>query len=463
MNPKVLIIDDEESIIYSIKGILALDNFDTFHASNGKEGLKEFSRVQPDLVIADFQMPEMTGLELIKAIKSISPDTPIIIVTAYGDKELNYSFVKEGAFSYIEKPFDIEELRLKTIEGINHYKSIKKPKPIIGTQPEPPKDFNNMIGNSQALQDILNTAKKLAQTDISILIEGESGTGKELMASYIHHHSLFHKGPLIKFNGSALPETLIESELFGYEKGAFTGADNTKIGRFEQAQNGSIFIDEVAELPLSIQAKLLRVLQEKEFERLGGHETIQCSTRIISATNKNLAEQVKLGLFREDLYYRLAGFPIEMPPLRERKEDIEAISIYIVSNLSKKFHKELPTLSKELIEKLKQHNWPGNIRELQNMLSRSFILSNKPILEAEDIQFKKQSSQVCLFDYAIKNNFTEQDLIKEYAKKVYAHFNYSKGKTTSFLNLNYKTLQKRLEEEHIFEACDNNQIFQEEF
>ena len=444
MNQKVLIIDDEEHIIYSIKGILALENLDSVQACNGKEGLRIFSEYKPDLIIADYQMPEMTGLELIRSVKSIDPLIPVIIMTAYGDKDINVSFVKEGAFRYLEKPFDIEELRLTVLSGIEHYKKQVKKQEEQAISSVKTEDKEKIIGSSQSLKKTLAISKKIAPTDLSILIEGESGTGKELIANYIHQNSLNNKGPFIKFNGSALPETLIESELFGYEKGAFTGADQTKMGRFELAHNGSIFIDEVSELPLSTQTKLLRVLQEKEFERLGSHKTIKTNARIISATNRNLKTLIAENLFRNDLYHRLSVFPIHLDPLRLRKEDIKDLTEYILKNLSKKFLKDTITCTDTALDLLKKYNWPGNIRELQNVLSRAVILCDETQLKPVHL-FLDECNAVPFFKYALENNWNEEKLIREYAKQVYEHTENSMKKTADFLDITFKTLKNRLE------------------
>ena len=400
-SPKLLIIDDDETIIFSFNTFLNKDNYTIEFAKNGKEGLEKLSSFQPNVIIADYKMPEMTGLEFIKASKIIAPLTPVIIMSAFGDTNTKRIFFEEGAFEYMEKPFDIEEI-LKIINKAlncktndNHYSSCE-----------------TFIGESSVIRNLFNKIDKVTLTDITILIEGESGTGKDLIANHIHNNSNYSKSPFISINCAAIPENLIESELFGYEKGAFTGADEQKIGKFELAKNGTLFLDEIGELPLTIQAKLLRVLQNKTIERIGSTKSIQSNARIIAATNKNLHDMVKNGTFREDLYYRLTTFPLTVPPLRLRDNDILIIADYLLKKYCKDFNKEEKKFTDSGSVALKKYHWPGNVRELQNVISRIVLIESKTKLSEAEISpyFESQENKESQMELSFLAEYSEKEL-----------------------------------------------------
>ncbi|MBT5856523.1 sigma-54-dependent Fis family transcriptional regulator [bacterium] len=443
-SPNILLIDDEESILASVIGVLSADDYQVTGALNGKLGLKHFSQSPPSLVIVDYKMPEMNGIEFIKAAKSIAPEVPIIVMTAHGDKDLSIQFIKEGAYRYIEKPFDLEEFKLTVKDAIDHSALINENKKLQRLL-KIDDDFPEIIGDSPVIQSLFALINKVAQTDVTILIEGESGTGKELIAKAIHEKSNLAKGPFIRFNCAALPENLIESELFGHEKGAFTGADQRKLGRFELAHNGTIFLDEIGELSLSMQVKLLRVLQEKEFERIGGTKTIKTNVRILAATNRDLKQMVKDKTFREDLFYRLSVFPIEIPPLRDRGSDVLLIADYFLKRFGSRYGNAIKGFSEDAKQRLTHYEWRGNVRELENVISRATILCAGNEIESDHLPINISEDHQ-LIDSALDQKMTERDLCKSYARRVYDKCSRNKKDTASFLGVNFRTLQSRLEE-----------------
>jgi DNA-binding NtrC family response regulator len=383
MNKKILIADDEKNMIWALKKALKSEEYSVITALNGREAIEQVENQSPDLVLLDLKMPEMDGLEALKRIKEISPTISILMITAHGTMESAIEAMKMGALDYISKPFDIEELKIQIRKALD----ISNMKEELDFLREELKDQtgNIIIGNSEEMQKVLRLVGRVAQSNATVLITGESGTGKELIANAVHFNSNRKEKPYIKVNCGALPENLLESELFGYEKGAFTGATSRKLGRFDRADGGSIFLDEVGELTLPMQVKLLRVLQEKEFERVGGVESIKVDIRVIAATNRDLKKMLEEGTLREDLYYRLNVIPIEIPPLRERREDIPILIHHFFKKFSKETGKEAITISQESMEKLMEYEWKGNIRELENVVERLVILMNGSNIEVNDL------------------------------------------------------------------------------
>jgi two-component system, NtrC family, response regulator AtoC len=438
ISPKLLIIDDDDTIVFSFKTFLNADKYNVEYAKNGKEGLEKLTSFKPALVIADYKMPEMTGLEFIKAARIVSPSVPVVIMSAFGDNKTRALFSKEGALDYIEKPFDIEEIIDLIDRSLTHSKTIQH---LSETE---------FIGENKAIKNIFTQIERIKSTNVSILIQGESGTGKDYVASYIHKHSAYSEGPFISINCAAIPENLIESELFGYEKGAFTGAENKKIGKFEMAHNGTLFLDEIAELPLNIQAKLLRVLQNKTYERVGGISQIQSTTRIIAATNMYLNHMVQEGKFREDLFYRLSAFPINIPPIRDRKDDIPLLLNYFLKKYCMEFSKQEKQLSSDATTFLTDYSWPGNVREMQNILSRIVLLESEVNI-SRDIanHYFKDVSTILEDKNAIPNvgflaNYSEKELLNLHANEVFKMCDFNKSETAKKLGINYRTLIKRL-------------------
>lgn len=379
MNKRILIIDDEKNMRWAIKKALEKEGYNIYEAENGQDGLEKLEEIYPDLILLDLRMPMMDGMEALQRIKEINQDIPVIMLTAHGTMESAVEAMKLGALDYISKPFDIEELKVLIKKALN-VGELKSEVNYLREELEK-NTGKTVIGESPKMKKVLEIVERVASTNATILILGESGTGKEVIANTIHYNSDRKDKPYVKVNCGAIPENLIESELFGYEKGAFTGAIARKIGKFERARGGTIFLDEIGELDLGMQVKLLRVLQEREFERVGGNETIKIDIRVIAATNKDLFKMMQEGNFREDLYYRLNVIPIELPALRDRKEDIPLLIEHFLNYYGKEIGRKNMSISKKAMEKLIQYKWSGNIRELENMIERLVILVDGDIIE----------------------------------------------------------------------------------
>lgn len=381
---KILVVDDDKSLLNSISGVLSVRDYEVDLAGGGEEGLSKVKQTNYDLALVDLKMEGMDGLELTKAIKQISPETIVIIITAQSSIESAIAATKLGAYDYLPKPFTMEELIFRVEHGLAE-RGREKELVCLREQIQTQYSFDNIISKDSKMQAIFNQILQVAESDATVIIFGETGTGKELIAKSIHYHSKRKNNPFIAVHCAALSETILASELFGHEKGSFTGAFKQKKGRFEQADGGSIFLDEVGDIPVATQVKLLRVLQQREFERVGGTDTLKTDIRIISATNKDLSLLAKKDKFREDLYYRLNVFPISLPPLRERKGDIPILVSHFLEQLNQRFGKEIEKVSETVLEQLYQHNWPGNIRELENVLERAVLVSNSPIIDHVDL------------------------------------------------------------------------------
>lgn len=369
----ILIADDEKNMRWILEKNLTAEGFKVIQAADGDEAFNLFVDAEPDIVILDYRMPKVDGLEILRRIKTINDKIPVIIITAHGNTDAAVEAMKLGAVDYISKPFEIDELKI-TIKKALNIEVLAKEIDTLRFQVSENID-NNIIGRSHKFAEIFRVIDKVADTQATVLINGESGTGKELVANYIHNKSSRKDKPYIKINCGAIPENLLESELFGYEKGAFTGANSRKIGRFDRAEGGTLFLDEIGELSQALQVKLLRVLQEQEYERVGGTEEIKADVRIIAATNKNLDKLVEAGAFREDLLYRLKVIPVLIPALRERKDDIPLLSEFFIDKFTKDLNKGEIRIDKDALEILMNYDFPGNIRELENIIERAVILS----------------------------------------------------------------------------------------
>jgi len=381
----ILVIDDEAAQRDVLTGYLKKKGYKIFSASSGKEGVEIAGKDPVDIILSDFKMPGLSGLEVLEQVKKINPEISFVIVTAYGTVENAVKAMRLGAFDYISKPVDLDELDLM-IERIIEHKNLKSENRLLKTQLQEKYKISSMVSQSQKMEEVINVAARVANSKANVLITGENGTGKEVLAKGIHYLSSRRDAPFVAVNVPALTETLLESELFGHEKGAFTGADKTKQGRFEIAHGGTIFLDEVGDIPQSIQVKLLRVLQEHQFERVGGNEKIEVDVRIIAATNKDLEQKIKDGSFREDLYYRLNVVSIKIPPLRERKEDIlPMIESFIEKYCEENNKKEKLDISKEAADVLMKYNYPGNVRELENIIERAVVLTRGNVIILNDL------------------------------------------------------------------------------
>ena len=381
----ILIVDDEPNYLVILSELLRDEGFEVFTASDGAKGLALVREVDLDLVITDMQMPGMDGLQLLQAIKKINSDLPVVMITAYAAVEKAVSAMQSGAFNYLAKPFSNDELIVTINKAVQHYslirENIRLRKAILTRT-----GFAGMVGKNARMVQVYELIEKVAPTPSSVLITGESGTGKELVAKAIHMNSPRQDKAFITVNCAALAETLLESELFGHEKGAFTGAVVMRKGRFELADGGTLFLDEIGEIPLALQAKLLRALQEKSFERVGGSKTLSVDVRIISATNKDLREEVDQGRFREDLYYRLNVIHVLLPPLRERMDDIPILVEYFIRTVSERLAKPGLSISPDALRLLVTLPWEGNVRELENTIERAAILCDNNRIEADDVQ-----------------------------------------------------------------------------
>jgi DNA-binding NtrC family response regulator len=443
MNSKILIIDDEIGMRETLDGVLSSDGYVVKTAKNRIEALELLNNEFFDLLLLDLKMPDCNGIELLSEIKQIDPELLVIMMTAYGTIKTAVEAVKEGAFDFITKPFELEEMRqsikkaLKMLELTSENNELRK---IINENII----YKNIIGTSQKIQEVFEIIKKVVNYDVTILITGESGTGKELVAQAIHHNSLRREMPFIKLNCAALPETLLESELFGYEKGAFTGASGSKPGRFELAEGGTLFLDEIGDTSLSMQAKLLRVIQEKEFERVGGRQTLKVNVRIVTATNKDLKREVEEKRFREDLFYRLNVVPIFLPPLRERTEDIPALTYHFLKELNLLFQKNIKTVSPEAMTILMEYNWPGNIRELRNVLEKAVLLGEGNILLVQhlpgDINIKNKTENEASRD----NPNSLDDIEKLHIFQTLQSVNWNQSRAAEKLGIHRNTLRDKI-------------------
>ncbi|MDB4969743.1 MAG: two component, sigma54 specific, transcriptional regulator, Fis family [Myxococcales bacterium] len=386
--PRIVLADDELNLRKVLGTILARDGYEVLEARDGEEALRLVDQHASAVaaVITDLRMPRLDGMGLLRRVVADHPDIPVIMITAHGSVDSAVEAVKLGAFDYIEKPFEqtqIQEVVAKAIK--THELDKRAPRAQLAQPPGAPGGRFGLIGRSPVLELVFSVIEKVADTPSTVLISGESGTGKELIARALHANSSRKNGPFIKINCAAIPKTLMESELFGYEKGAFTGAVGSKPGRFELADGGTLFLDEIGEIPVEMQVKLLRVLQESEFERVGGIKTIKVDVRLVTATNRDLQKEVTAGAFRDDLFYRLNVVPIHLPPLRERTGDIPSLVSHFISRFNERLKKQIAGIDDEALARLMAHPWPGNIRELENVMERTILFCEGPRIHASDL------------------------------------------------------------------------------
>ncbi|MBU6386570.1 MAG: sigma-54-dependent transcriptional regulator [Pirellula sp.] len=396
---KLLVIDDEANILFTIEQTLASENLHVLTANSGREGIQRFQQEQPDAVLVDVRLPDMTGLEVFKQLHQIDAKIPVIIMTAYSRTDNAIEAMRSGAFEYLLKPVDLGRLRSLVEQAIEvsamNHKLVRLDTGQSETDEELGADY--IVGNSEVMQTLYKSIGRVAPQDVTVLLQGETGTGKELVARAIHQYSSRSSKPFLAVNCAAISESLLESELFGHERGAFTGADQRRIGKFEQVSGGTIFLDEIGDMSLSTQAKSLRLLQQQQFERLGGNTTIQTDVRIIAATNKDLKSMVERDEFRQDLYYRLSGFTIVLPPLRERLDDVPAIANHFLKSISQKFARPALRWTDEALHAMKSYSWPGNVRELANAVQYAAVNT------IGDAIYPSSLPAECLTDYRIEN------------------------------------------------------------
>lgn len=439
---RILISDDEENIRNLMKRFFSLDNISCDTAENGLSAQRMIRENAYDALLVDLRMPGLDGLSLIRWLRAEGFRMPVIMISAHGDITDAVSALKEGADDYVVKPFDPEELtiKLKSLVEAANLKSLV----------EGGKKSGELIGESPEMLRIKAIIAKAALSSATVLITGESGTGKEVVAREIHRQSNVKDGPFIPINIGGVPENLLESELFGYEKGAFTGAQNRKIGKFELASGGTLFLDEIGDMPLSLQVKILRVLQEKKIARLGGTETIPINARIVAATNKALEEMVKRGTFREDLFYRLNVVRIELPPLRERKEDIPILAAYIIRRLSEDMSSHISGFTPEAIEALKNHHFYGNVRELENIIERAMIFSDATTIDVKDLDLRssvaKESVRERELQSSVEGTLSLKELERSAIISALQRWEGNRTKASEELGISRRTLISKIKE-----------------
>jgi DNA-binding NtrC family response regulator len=415
----ILIVDDEEVLQDVLTVLLRKEGHNTISAYSGEEGIEILDKEEIDLVLLDLMLPGMNGMQVLKEIRQRWPDQVVVVITAYSSIESAIDAMREGAFHYIPKPFKNEEVLLTLRKGLEQRRLASENR-SLREQLRQRFGFDNIIGKSKPMQQVYDLIKLAAPSKSNILVLGESGTGKELVAKAIHHHSRRANGPFITVNSGSMPADLLESNLFGHVRGAFTGAIASKKGLFELATNGSIFFDEIGNIPLDTQAKLLRVIQEKEFMRLGGIETIKVDVRIIAATNADLEGAVQQGHFREDLYYRLNVIVVTLPPLRKRSEDIPLLAQHFLAYYARENEKALREISSRAMEVLLDYHWPGNVRELENVIERGVVLSTGEVLDVDLLpSFVRQPESIGLPPPTLPaNGIAFKDAVSEYERQI---------------------------------------------
>jgi len=395
----VLVVEDDHDLCEALCDTLELEGYKILYANNGTEALSKLAKNNFRLVVSDIQMPVMDGFQLLNNMQQMHPDTPVVLMTAYGTIPKAVEAMQSGAADYLIKPFEASTLVKKVAEFVI----------VESSQP------SERVVFDQKMKQLYALTAKVAKTDVTVLIQGESGTGKEVIARFIHQNSLYHQGPFVAINCAAIPENMLESILFGYEKGAYTGAIQSMPGKFEQAQDGTILLDEISEMDIGLQAKLLRVIQEKEVERLGGQEKIGLNVRILATTNRKLKEYVEQGLFREDLYYRLSVFPIKIPALKDRVGDILPLAMALMKKHWKE-GKSLPVFTEEAAEAMQSYAWPGNVRELENVVQRALILQQKGYILPESLVFEDDMDDQLLL---IRPDLVKPDTVKVVSNEVF--------------------------------------------
>jgi two-component system, NtrC family, response regulator HydG len=445
---RILVVDDEESHRIMLRAVLKDEGYEVTEATDGAEAVKAVEQQPFDLILLDLRMTTMDGIEALVEVRKISPLVPVLIMTAYASVKTAVEALKAGAFEYLTKPLDTDELKILIEKALEFY-HLRTENMALKERLGDRFDFSKIIGRSPKMKEVFEILALVAPTDATVLILGESGTGKELVANSIHQNSKRASQPFVKVSCAALPETLLESELFGHEKGAFTGAIARREGRFQLAHRGSLFLDEVGEMTPATQTKLLRVLQEKEFEPLGSPRTLKADVRVIAATNKNLEREVKEGRFREDLFYRLNVVPISLPPLRERKEDIPSLAAHFFAFYREKNKKELRDLSGKALDLLIRYDWPGNIRELENCIERAVIMARGEVIAPADLPPAIQALSTGVKEsggLALPSGISLQEVEKTLILKTLEDTGGNRTRAAEILGINRRTLQNKLKE-----------------
>jgi DNA-binding NtrC family response regulator len=454
---RILVIDDEESIRELLTDFLESKGLEVVTKSDGESGLVELKEEKFDLFLLDLMMPGMSGLDVLREAAIENIDVPSIVITAHATVQTAVEAMKLGAFDYITKPFNLEEFYMAVKRALDLSK-LQEENVRLKRELKRKFGYSKIIGNSVPIQKVIKFIEKIADTDSTVLVTGESGTGKELVAKTIHYNSSRSKKPFIPLNCAAIPKDILESELFGHEKGAFTGAVNTRIGRFELANHGTLFLDEIGEIAPALQVKLLRVLQEREFERVGGVKTIKVDVRILAATNRDLEKAVKEGTFREDLYYRLNVIPMHLPSLRKMREDVPLLIEYFLKDLAKRKKRDPPTVPAEVMDCLVNYRWPGNVRELENLVERLIILKGGDVVSIDDLPERLQdkhqtegvpSREQKLSSDGVDLNLMLDDMENKMIIQALEISNDGKSKAANLLGLNRTTLIEKMKKKAI--------------
>jgi two-component system response regulator HydG len=440
---KVLVVDDEAAHAEAVADSLARVGYDCTVAISGAEGMAMLARDAYEVIVTDLRMKDSTGLEVLAKSKELLPDAEVILVTGHGTVQSAVEAMQQGAFNYLLKPLDLKQLR-SVVDSASRTQHLRRANAELNRRLDEKFGFEGVIGNSPQMHDVVTRLQRIAPTDATVLIQGETGTGKELIARFIHAQGERGKRPLITVNCAALPAGLVESELFGHEKGAFTGAVGRKLGRFEIANGATIFLDEVGELPLDAQAKFLRVLQQGEFERVGGAQTLKVDVRVLAATNQPLQKLVDEGKFRADLFYRLNVFPLSLPPLRERGNDLVLLVNYFAQKYRLRFRKQITSVSLSSLEGLKQYHWPGNVRELEHIIERAVLLSEGELLMIDSPLSKGTVSGPLLGD--LSGQFVSlEEMERRYILRVMEAVAGNKTMAAQILKMGRKTLYRKLD------------------
>ena len=453
MKSRILVVDDEDSIREFLEIMLKKENYEVTTAEDGLRAKEILAKKSFDMVISDMQMPNMTGIELLKHVKESYPDLVFMMITAFGTTETAVDAMKMGAYDYVTKPFKIDEVRLNIANALRS-KNLETEVRILKKELVKEYSFQNMIGNSQAMHSIFDMVKRVSQAPTNVLITGESGTGKEVVAKAIHYNGPLKDKPFVTINCGAIPENLMESEMFGHKKGSFTGAITDKVGLFEVADGGTLFLDEVGELPLTIQVKLLRAIQERIIRRVGATDDMKVEVRIIAATNRNLEEMVAKGGFRQDLYYRLNVIGIRTPALRERQDDIPLLANHFLQKYNGKLGKTIASISMEAMEILKNYNYPGNVRELENMIERTVALESgstilpeslPPMVNTSTGRKMASSNEIEMGDNGLELDKVMGQIEKELLIKAIHSAGGVKKKAAKLLHISFRSMRYRIE------------------
>ncbi len=440
----ILVVDDEENLRNLLTKILRDEGYTVDTAADGEEGLAKYKAGRFDLMLLDLKLPKLDGMSVLRSVMEYDAEALVIIITAFSTIDTAIQAIKLGAYHYVGKPFRPEELMIVVNQALERARLMRENRALQQELMRTFK-FEGIVGDSPKMRDVLNLAAAVAPTDATVLIYGETGTGKELLARSIHFQSPRANGPFVVVNCGAIPETLLETELFGHEKGAFTSAVSSRVGRFERAQDGTIFLDEIGDMSVAMQVKLLRVLQERVIERVGGSKPIDVNARVVAATNKDLKKAIGDGQFRDDLYYRLAVMPVDLPPLRERKEDIQTLAYHFLNKYAVAFGKRIKGFTPAAMKKLRSHHWPGNVRELEYTVQRVVILATRELIDADEIWLDEQPSSGTRFPKA----FSLGEVERRHINAVLKMTAWNLDEAARVLGIDAAALQRKIQEHNI--------------